>query len=61
MPKKPKRKAVVPRLGPPTNLRPAGAHKDKRAKTRTEVERAALSDEAAFERSERTQRPDADM
>jgi hypothetical protein len=51
MPKKRKRKkSVVPRLGPPTNLRPAGAHKDKRKKARTELERAALADEAAFER-----------
>ncbi|MBC5824582.1 MAG: hypothetical protein GIX02_07050 [Candidatus Eremiobacteraeota bacterium] len=31
----------VPRLGPPTNLRPAGAHTDKRRKTRAE-EKAAL-------------------
>jgi hypothetical protein len=52
MPKKRKRKSVVPRLGPPTNLRPAGAHKDKRKKARTELERAALADEAAFERFE---------
>jgi len=61
MPKKRKRKAVVPRLGPPTNLRPAGAHKDKRAKTRTETERAALADEAAFEPSEHSKRTDSDI
>lgn len=60
MAKKRKRKALVPRLGPPTNLRPAGAHKDKRAKTRTEIERAALADEAAFERSEHVKRTGSD-
>ena len=37
----------VPRLGPPVNLRPAGAHTDKRRKTRAE-EKAALR-KAAFE------------
>lgn len=37
----------VPRLGPPTNLRPAGAHKDERRKTRAE-EKAALR-KAAFD------------
>lgn len=37
----------VPRLGPPTNLRPAGAHKNKRRKTRAE-EKAALR-KAAFD------------
>ncbi len=37
----------VPRLGPPTNLRPAGAHTDKRRKTRAE-EKAALR-KAAFD------------
>ncbi|MDQ2907948.1 MAG: hypothetical protein M3R44_01190, partial [Candidatus Eremiobacteraeota bacterium] len=37
----------VPRLGPPTNLRPAGAHADKRRKSRAE-EKAALR-QAAFD------------
>ena len=37
----------VPRLGPPVNLRPAGAHTDKRRKTRAE-EKAALR-KAAFD------------
>lgn len=37
----------VPRLGPPVNLRPAGAHKDKRRKPRAE-EKAALR-KAAFD------------
>ena len=37
----------VPRLGPPVNLRPAGAHTDKRRKSRAE-EKAALR-KAAFE------------
>jgi hypothetical protein len=38
---------LVPRLGPPENLRPAGTHRDKRRKTRAE-EKAALR-RAAFE------------
>jgi len=33
--------ADVPRLGPPTNLRPGGAHTDKRRKSRAQ-EKAAL-------------------
>ncbi len=37
----------VPRLGPPTNLRPAGAHTDKRKRSRAE-EKAALR-KAAFD------------
>ena len=49
MPKRSKRlpPVEVPRLGPPVNLRPAGAHTDKRRKTRAE-ETAALRT-AAFE------------
>jgi hypothetical protein len=35
--KKPKKK-IVPRLGPPTNLRPAGAHEDKAAYKRRKSE-----------------------
>jgi hypothetical protein len=46
-----RRVALVPRQGPPTNLRPAGVHDDKRRKTRSEAEKAALEDEAAFELS----------
>ncbi|MGP6159653.1 MAG: hypothetical protein ACLPYS_19510 [Vulcanimicrobiaceae bacterium] len=38
---------LVPRLGPPENLRPAGAHRDKRHATRAE-EKAALR-KAAFD------------
>jgi hypothetical protein len=55
MPKRTKKKqvkrrvALVPRQGPPTNLRPAGVHEDRRRKTRSETEKAALEDEAAFE------------
>ena len=45
MAKKRKRKTAVPRLGPPTNLRPAGTHKDKRKKTRSEDRRAALDEQ----------------
>jgi len=41
--------ALVPRKGPPTNLRPAGVHDEKRRKTRSETEKAALEDEAAFD------------
>lgn len=33
MPKKKKKPKVVPRRGPPTNLRIAGAHGDKKRKT----------------------------
>jgi hypothetical protein len=41
--KRRKRKTVTPPpLGPPTNVRPAGAHKDKRKKTRAEEAREAL-------------------
>ncbi len=45
MAKKRKRKrktAAVPRLGPPVNLRPAGAHKERRRKTRAQTRREAL-------------------
>ncbi len=44
MAKKRKRK-VVPRLGPPTNLRPAGVHEDKRRKARDAADRAALAED----------------
>jgi hypothetical protein len=50
MAKRPKRKPaapLVPRLGPPENLRPAGTHRDKRRRTRAE-EKAALR-KAAFD------------
>jgi hypothetical protein len=39
--------ALVPRLGPPVNLRPAGVHGDRRRKTRSDLEQAALREEAA--------------
>ena len=39
---------IVPRQGPPVNLRPGGAHKDRRRTTRAEM-KAALR-RAAFER-----------
>ncbi len=46
MAKKPKRKRkLVPRLGPPLNLRPAGAHKEKRRKPRSEEKRTALMED----------------
>ena len=51
MAKKRKRKTAVPRLGPPVNLRPAGAHKDKRKKTRLELKREALTEQAEDETS----------
>ena len=48
MAKKKRRKSpkLVPRLGPPTNLRPAGAHDDATAYDR-KVEKAALRREIA--------------
>jgi hypothetical protein len=49
MAKKKKRKtapAIVPRMGPPVNLRPAGAHDDKRRPVRAAERRAALAEEA---------------
>ena len=50
MAKKPKSTAdskakLVPRLGPPVNLRPGGKHKDKRERTRMEEKRAALMED----------------
>jgi|GEM_PF-1910890 len=38
---------TVPRLGPPVNLRPAGAHTDRR-RTKRSVDKAALN-KAAFD------------
>jgi len=49
MAKKRKRVKVVPRLGPPSNLRPAGAHKDRRRKPRA-AQAKELLEEAALER-----------
>jgi|GEM_PF-1412373 len=49
MAKRRKKAVLVPRLGPPENLRPAGAHADKRRKTRGETTRAALREEAALD------------
>jgi hypothetical protein len=43
-----KRKAkpnLVPRMGPPVNLRPAGTHKEKRRKARAEEKRAVLMED----------------
>ena len=40
---------LVPRLGPPTNIRPAGAHEDKRREKRATVKAALRRAEAAFE------------
>lgn len=48
MPKKPKPKPV-PRLGPPTNLRPAGVHKEKGRESRAEVKAALRKADAAFD------------
>jgi hypothetical protein len=35
--KKPVEKLVMPRAGPPTNLRPGGFHKDARLEDRSEI------------------------
>ena len=43
-----KRKAkpkLVPRMGPPVNLRPGGAHKETRRKARAEEKRAVLMED----------------
>jgi hypothetical protein len=45
MAKKHRKIALLPRLGPPENLRPGGTHGDKRRKTRAETVKAALRDE----------------
>jgi hypothetical protein len=37
-----KRARIVPRLGPPTNLRPGGAHKNRAKKSRSEDRRRAM-------------------
>jgi hypothetical protein len=42
MKKKKSTDVVIPRLGPPENLRPGGAHKDKAARTRAETRRRAI-------------------
>jgi hypothetical protein len=49
MNKKRKKKALMPRLGPPQNLRPAGAHEPKTAYNRKRM-KAALKryDEDGF-------------
>jgi len=39
-PKKRRRSVVVPPLGPPTNLRPGGAHADRRSRLLERAERA---------------------
>ena len=55
MGKKKKRKtapAIVPRMGPPATLRPAGAHDDKRRPVRAAARRAALDEEQAFDQAE---------
>jgi len=39
---------LVPRLGPATNVRPAGAHQDKRRKALEAAGKAALLEEAAL-------------
>jgi hypothetical protein len=49
MAKRRKKAPLVPRLGPPENLRPAGAHADKRRKTRGETTRTALREEAVLD------------
>jgi hypothetical protein len=49
MAKKTKRRRLVPRLGPPVNVRPGGAHGDLRHKPRGEAKRAAIREEAALE------------
>ena len=44
--KKRRKKRLVPRLGPPTNLRPAGAHESKTVYTRRKKHKAILVDDA---------------
>jgi hypothetical protein len=59
MAKKKKRKtapAIVPRMGPPTNLRPAGAHDDKRRPARAAERRAAFDDEESDGQAEAASR-----
>ena len=46
---KAKKRKLVPRLGPATNLRPAGPHAEKRRKPRGEELRAALEDQSSLE------------
>lgn len=47
--KKKRRKAtIVPPLGPPTNLRPAGAHKSKRLYDRNKMKAIFRKDEDGF-------------
>ncbi len=36
---------LIPRAGPPVNLRPGGAHKGKRRKTRAEEKRVVLMED----------------
>jgi hypothetical protein len=49
MPKraKQKKRAILPPMGPPTNLRPGGVHEDKGRKTRADLKRAALEEQSA--------------
>ncbi len=49
MAKRRKKVRLVPRIGPPENLRPAGAHEDKRRKTRGEMTRTALREETVLD------------
>lgn len=53
MPKRAKKKrgAIVPPMGPPTNLRPAGVHEDKGRKTRADIKKAALEEELGYSKS----------
>ena len=54
MAKKPKSKPkLVPRLGPPVNLRPGGAHKEKRRKARAEEKRAVLMEDVLLPEASR--------
>jgi hypothetical protein len=44
-----RKKPLVPRLGPPVNLRPAGVHDDARRPTRSEMKAALRKEQAALD------------
>lgn len=48
---KKKRRAIVPPMGPPTNLRPGGVHEAKGRKTRADLKKAAFEEELGYSES----------
>lgn len=44
-----KDKKIIPPLGAPTNLRPAGAHKDKRRLSRQEIKAQLQKEKDTYE------------